>query len=79
MRTRVHNNAGSEAVIRESFQMNIDASRTLFSVRSCIACMESSVSGSLLHREENSPDTLMTLLAKDQSLLANSEIEPWLE
>ena len=25
MRTRVHNNAGSEAVIRESFQLNIDA------------------------------------------------------
>lgn len=24
MRTRVHNNAGSEADIRESFQMNID-------------------------------------------------------
>ncbi len=24
MRTRVHNNAGSEAVIRESFQINID-------------------------------------------------------
>ncbi|CAE7707831.1 hypothetical protein AK812_SmicGene30007 [Symbiodinium microadriaticum] len=47
MRTRVHNNAGSEAVIRESFQLNID---------------------------ENSPDTLMTLLAKDQSLLTNSEI-----
>jgi len=47
MRTRVHNNAGSEAVIRESLQLNID---------------------------ENSPDTLMTLLAKDQSLLASSEL-----
>lgn len=47
MRTRVHNNAGSEAVIRESFQINID---------------------------ENAADTLMTLLVKDQSLLANSEV-----
>ncbi|CAK9094722.1 Uncharacterized protein SCF082_LOCUS44508 [Durusdinium trenchii] len=47
MRTRVHNNAGSEAVIRESFQLNID---------------------------ENAADTLMTLLVKDQSLLANSEV-----
>ena len=28
MRTRVHNNAGSEAVIRESFQLNIDAAWT---------------------------------------------------
>ena len=27
MRTRVHNNAGSEAVIRESFQINIDVTR----------------------------------------------------
>ena len=30
MRTRVHNNAGSEAVIRESFQLNIDAARNSF-------------------------------------------------
>ena len=32
MRTRVHNNAGSEAVIRESFQLNIDAARNGFGV-----------------------------------------------
>ncbi|CAJ1343617.1 unnamed protein product, partial [Effrenium voratum] len=47
MRTRVHNNAGSQAVIRESFQINID---------------------------ELAPDTLMTLLVKDQSLLVSSEV-----
>ena len=31
MRTRVHNNAGSEAVIRESFQINIDVTRQVSS------------------------------------------------
>lgn len=47
MRSRVHNNAGSQATIKESFQLNID---------------------------ESFPDTLMTLLVKDQALLANSEL-----
>lgn len=47
MRTRVHNNAGSSCVIRESLQLNID---------------------------ENSPSTLLTLLVKDQTLMASSEL-----
>lgn len=47
MRTRVHNNAGSACVIKESFQLNID---------------------------ESSSSSLMTLLVKDQSLLASAEI-----
>lgn len=47
MRTRVHNNAGTGCIIKESFQLNID---------------------------ESSAETLMTLLVKDQSLVASNEL-----
>lgn len=47
MRTRVHNNAGTSCMIKESFQMNIN---------------------------ENDSTTMMTLLVKDQGLLAGSEL-----
>jgi len=47
VRTRVHNNAGSSCLIRESFQLNID---------------------------ENAASTLMTLLVKDQALVASTEL-----
>mmetsp|Transcript_104732 Transcript_104732/g.337682 ORF Transcript_104732/g.337682 Transcript_104732/m.337682 type:complete len:339 (-) Transcript_104732:113-1129(-) len=47
MRTRVHNNAGSACLVRESFQLNID---------------------------ESAASTLMTLLVKDQSLVASTEL-----
>mmetsp|Transcript_73064 Transcript_73064/g.144883 ORF Transcript_73064/g.144883 Transcript_73064/m.144883 type:complete len:324 (-) Transcript_73064:33-1004(-) len=47
MRTRVHNNAGSSCLIRESFQLNID---------------------------ESAAGTLMTLLVKDQALVASTEL-----
>lgn len=47
MRTRVHNNAGSSCVVKESFQLNFD---------------------------EGASSTVMTLLVKDQSLIASSEL-----